>query len=171
MPDAKTMGRWGVALGPAVVKRYTTESCRSRWPEGRARAQDAVDTTVVESNIHYPTDSSLLGDGVRVLTRSMRKITELAGTAGTKLRDRSRSVKWRVLEIARAARAKAAPSRDRLKAAYGSLLQATGRVVGQAKRFSQEIGDGVKRGAEIVQQMALEGHRRILDRWCRGFSR
>ncbi len=28
-----------------------------------------VDTTVVETNIHYPTDSSLLGDGVRVLTR------------------------------------------------------------------------------------------------------
>ena len=29
-----------------------------------------VDTTVVETDIHYPTDSSLLGDGVRVLTRS-----------------------------------------------------------------------------------------------------
>ena len=122
-----------------------------------------IDTTVVESNIHYPTDSSLLGDGVRVLTRSMRKITGVAGAAGTKLRDRSRSVKWRMLEIARAARAKAAPSRDKLKAAYGSLLRSTGRVVAQAKRFSREIGDGVKRGAEVVQQMALEGHRRVLD--------
>jgi IS5 family transposase len=122
-----------------------------------------IDTTVVESNIHYPTDSSLLGDGVRVLTRSMRRITELAGIAGTKLRDRSRSVKWRVLEIARAARGKAAPSRDKLKAAYGSLLLATGRVVGQAKRFSQEIGDGVKRGADMAQQMAMEAHRGVLD--------
>ena len=65
-----------------------------------------VDTTVVETNIHYPTDSSLLGDGVRVLTRTMKKITGIAGAAGTQLRDRSRSVKWRVLEIARAARAK-----------------------------------------------------------------
>ena len=52
-----------------------------------------VDTTVVESNIHYPTDSSLLGDGVRVLTRSMHKITALSGAVGAKLRDRSRSVK------------------------------------------------------------------------------
>src|SRR5712671_7295719 len=32
-----------------------------------------VDTTVVETNVHYPTDSSLLGDGVRVLTRTMKK--------------------------------------------------------------------------------------------------
>jgi hypothetical protein len=32
-----------------------------------------VDTTVVEANIHHPTDSTLLGDGVRVLTRNMKK--------------------------------------------------------------------------------------------------
>ena len=61
-----------------------------------------VDTTVVETNIHYPSDSSLMGDGVRVLTRAMRRITKIAGAVGTKLRDRSRSVKLRVLDIARA---------------------------------------------------------------------
>ena len=33
-----------------------------------------VDTTVVETNVHYPTDSSLLGDGARVLTRTMEKV-------------------------------------------------------------------------------------------------
>ena len=71
--------------------------------------------------------------------------------AGTKLRDRSRSVKWRVLEIGRAARGKAAACQDKLKSAYGSLLQATSRVVGQAKRFCQEIDDGVKRCAKAAQ--------------------
>ena len=40
-----------------------------------------VDTTVVETDIHHPTDSTLLGDGVRVLTRMMRKITKIAGAA------------------------------------------------------------------------------------------
>jgi IS5 family transposase len=163
-PDAKTMGRWGVALGPAVIKeihdRIVQIAQARKVVQGRKMR---VDTTVVESNIHYPTDSSLLGDGVRVLTRSMRKITELAGTVGARLRDRSRSVKWRVLEIARAARGKAPPSRDKLKAAYGRLLQATGRVVGQAKHFAKEIGNGVKRGTSIIQQAALEGHRQMLD--------
>jgi IS5 family transposase len=116
MPDAKTMGRWGVALGPGVIKgihdRIVQIALAQKVVQGRKMR---VDTTVVESNIHYPTDSSLLGDGVRVLTRSMRRITELAGTVGAKLRDRSRSVKWRMLEIARAARGKAPPSRDKLK--------------------------------------------------------
>ena len=82
-----------------------------------------VDTTVVENNIHYPTDSSLLGDGVRVLTRTMRKIAKLTGQAGAKLRDRGRGVGLRLLEIARAARGKAPPSQAKMKLAYGRLLQ------------------------------------------------
>ena len=120
--------------GKAVHDRVVQIALARKVVQGRKMR---IDTTVVESNIHYPTDSSLLGDGVRVLTRSMRKITGVAGAAGTKLRDRSRSVKWRVLEIGRAARGKAAPSRDKLKAAYGSLLRSTGSVVAQAKRFSR----------------------------------
>ena len=45
-----------------------------------------VDTTVVETDIHYPTDSTLLGDGVRVLTRIMKKVTAVAGKAGSALK-------------------------------------------------------------------------------------
>jgi IS5 family transposase len=121
-----------------------------------------VDTTVVERNIHYPTDSSLLGDGVRVLTGAMKRVTKLAGAAGSRLRDRSRSVQHRLLEIARASRGKA-PNKTKMKRAYGRLLEATGRVVGQAKRFSREIGAGVKRCTTAAKQVILEGHRRVLD--------
>jgi IS5 family transposase len=173
MPDAKTMGRWGVAVGPAVVKqihdRMVQIAREHRVAEGRRMR---VDTTVVETNIHYPTDSSLLGDGVRVLTRTMKKIAGIAGTAGAKLRDRSRSVKLRMLEIARAARSKRAPSQARLKEAYRKLLNATGRVVGQAKRFAKEIGAGVKlapgpeqgSSANILRQAVLEGLRQKLEK-------
>src|ERR1700730_8000486 len=164
MPDAKTMGRWGVAVGPVVVKqiheRIVQIARDHRVAQGRRMR---VDTTVVETNIHYPTDSSLLGDGVRVLTRTMKKITGIAGAAGTQLRDRRRSVKWRVLEIARAARAKGRQSGEKLAQAYRRLLEATGRVVGQAKRFATEIGDGVKRAADTRRQVMLEGLRRELE--------
>jgi IS5 family transposase len=123
-----------------------------------------VDTTVVESNIHHPTDSTLLGDGVRVLTRTMKKITDIVGAVETKLRDRGRSVKLRLFEIARIARAKGPLNRDRLQQRYRRLLDVTSRVVGQAKRFSKEISVGVKRSADIVQQIALERLRQELDR-------
>jgi transposase, IS5 family len=164
MPDAKTMGRWGRALGPQVIKQVHEQIVEiARTKEVIEGRRMRVDTTVTETNIHHPTDSSLLGDGVRVLTRTMKKITKIAGEVGTKLRDRSRSVKLRVLDIARAARAKGPQSQEKLKRNYRQLLESTSRVVGQAKQLSKEIADGIKRSKDIVKQLALEGLRQEID--------
>ena len=164
MPDAKTMGRWGVAIGPEVLKQVHERIVKIAKEKGVAAGRRMrVDTTVVETDIHHPTDSTLLGDGVRVLTRTMRKITKIVGAVGTKLRDRSRSVKLRLLEIGRVARAKGPINQDKLKQRYRQLLASTSRVVGQAKRFSEEIARGVKRATTILQQLALEGLRQELN--------
>jgi len=75
VPDAKTMGRLGQTIGPEVVaglhRRIVELAVEKKVVQGRKMR---VDTTVVETNIHYPTDSSLLGDGTRVLTRLMKKV-------------------------------------------------------------------------------------------------
>ena len=164
MPDAKTMGRWGTALGPKVLKQIHERVVKVAQEKGVTTGRRMrVDTTVVETNIHHPTDSTLLGDGVRVLIRTMKKITQIAGAVGTKLRDRSRSVKFRLLEIGRVARAKGAIDHDKLKRRYAQLLDATSRVVGQAKHFSKEISQGVKRATDVLKQLALEGMRQELD--------
>jgi len=164
MPDAKTMGRWGVALGPEVVRQIHERMVRIALDQGVVTGRRMrVDTTVVETDIHYPTDSSLLGDGVRVLTRVMKRVTAIAGRVGTVLRDRSRSVKLRVIEIARAARSKGPQSRERLAGLYGRLLATTSRVVGQAKRFATEIVAGLKRSVDPMQQLVLEGLGQKLD--------
>jgi len=152
------------ALGPEVIKqihqRVVEMAVENKIVQGRKMR---VDTTVVETNVHYPTDSSLLGDGNRVLTRLMKKVTALAGPAGAKMRDRSRSVKLRVLDIARAARSKAPQSQEKLKQACRKLLDSIGRVVGQAKRFSKEIAAGLKRSADFFQQAALAGLSKEID--------
>jgi IS5 family transposase len=164
VPDAKTMGRWGAALGPQVLKQIHEQIVKIAVEKGVTTGRRMrVDTTVVETNIHYPTDSTLLSDGVRVLIRTMKKITKITGAVGTKLCDRSRSVKFRLLEIGRIARTKGAINRDKLKERYGRLLNATSRVVGQAKRFSAEIVQGVKRTTTVMKQLALEGLRQEID--------
>src|SRR5713101_206856 len=80
VPDAKTLARLGQVIGPKVIEELhgrVVELARERGvTQGRKLG---VDTTVVESNIHYPTDSSLLGEGTRVLTRTMKKIESKAG--------------------------------------------------------------------------------------------
>jgi transposase, IS5 family len=83
VPDAKTMVRWGTALGPEVIRQIHEQvvqaSQQRRVMSGRKMR---LDTTVVETPIHYPTDSTLLGDGVRVLTRVMRQIESETGKGG-----------------------------------------------------------------------------------------
>ena len=145
-PDAKTMGRWGLAVDLDTIRPIHDRMVQIAQQQGVTQGRRMrVDTTVVETNIHHPTDSTLLGDGVRVLIRTMKKITAITGVVGTKLRDRSRSVKLRLLDISRIARAKGQLNHERLKKGYRRLLNSTSRVVGQARRFSHEIATSVKR--------------------------
>ncbi len=161
MPHSKTIGKLGLLLGPAVVQQLHQ---RVVAPEKVIRGNKLrVDTTVVETNIHYPTDSALLGDGVRVLTRVMRQITEVVGDMGEKMRDRRRSVGHRLIEIGRASRGRGPQVQKKLEQGYRKLLGSTGQVVAQAKRFSQQIVKGVKRSTDVLQQAALEGMKKELD--------
>lgn len=155
VPDDRTMGNLARQLGPEVIeklhRRVVEIAQENKIAAGRKMR---VDTTVVETDIHYPTDSSLLGDGVRVLTRIMKKVTVVAGKAGTQMRDRSRSVKLKVLAIARASRNKTEQGRQKMKNAYVKLLEVASRVAGQAGKFSREIAGGVKRGNLAVLNKA-----------------
>ena len=107
VPDAKTLGRLGLALGPEIIEqihqRIVAIAQERKVIAGRRMR---VDTTVVETDIHYPTDASLLSDGVRVLTRTMRRISELTGDAGAMLRDRTRSTQRCLMQIGRASRSR-----------------------------------------------------------------
>ncbi len=164
VPDAKTLGKLAVALGPEVIEQLHARVVAIAREKQIIRGRRLrLDTTVVETDIHYPTDSSLLGDGVRVLTRSMQRIAKLAGRAGTKLRDRTRTVRYRVMEIARASRSRVAQGQERMKSCYRKLLYHTARVLGQAKRFAQEVASGVKRARGLIEQLRLEAARTQLE--------
>jgi IS5 family transposase len=93
----------------------------------------------------------------------MKKVTAIVGAAGTKLRNRMRSVQRRVAEIARASRAKGDKLKEKIPPLYRKLLDITGRVMGQAQRFSSEIASGVKRSSDVMKQAALEGLKREID--------
>lgn len=155
VPDDKTMGNLARQLSPELIAKIHARivgiAIENKVVAGRKMR---VDTTVVETNIHYPTDSTLMGDGVRVLTRLMKKVTKVAGKVGAQMRDRSRAVKLKVLAIARASRNKTKAGQEKMKNVYLKLLDLTSRVVGEAKRFSREIAARVKRGNRKILQKA-----------------
>jgi IS5 family transposase len=164
VPDAKTLGRLAQALQPEVIEKIHARLVALAHERAVVKGRRMrLDTTVVETTIHYPTDSGLMGDGVRVLTRLMKKVTEIAGKVGTKLRDRKRSMQRRLVEIGRATRSKGKAAQENVKTIYRKLVELTRRVMGQAKKFSAEIGQGIKRAADVLQQATLQGLRRELD--------
>ncbi len=146
VPDAKTLGKLGIALGPAVIEqihqRIVAIAQEQKVVRGRRMR---VDTTVVETDIHYPTDASLLGDGVRVLTRAMKRIAKLTADMGARLRDRTRSTRRCLNQLGRAVRSRGEQSRQRMIQCYRRLMAITQRVVGQARRFVREVTAGIKR--------------------------
>lgn len=98
-----------------------------------------VDTTVVESNIHYPTDSGLLNDGARVLTRTIKKIEQKAGGLKRKVRDWMRSVTRRVIAIGQALRHKGTEGELQRKEEYRQLLCLTRQILNDSPRVFQEV--------------------------------
>lgn len=161
VPDAKTLIRLAQLLDDPVLKdvvtRLVTLGRQRQVIRGRRLR---VDTTVVETNIRYPTDAGLLADGVRVLTRTLRRL-------GATVRERTRSVARRVFEIAQRSRT-AGPrvsatirerSKARMKVLYQGLLRITRAVVRQA-----ETAMGRTRGRRPVAQLpgTIELVRRVL---------
>jgi len=85
-----------------------------------------IDCTVVESNIHPPTDSTLLWDGVRVLTRLLHRAKELFNLDQLHFKDHQRVAKRRMVAI------QYAKSKKARKQPYNDLLKVTRKCVGYA---------------------------------------
>lgn len=89
-----------------------------------------VDTAVVETDIHFPTDSTLLWDAVRVLTRLVAQLGAHRPEATRGFADRTRRARRRMQEISRMPAAQRARQQRR---AYRDLLRVTEGVVATAR--------------------------------------
>src|SRR5258707_7632501 len=83
VPDDRTMGNLARQLGPEVIEKlHRRGGGEAPGKKKTTSGQEPGGTQRGENDIHYPTDSTLLGDGVRVLTRTMKKRTAGAGEGG-----------------------------------------------------------------------------------------
>ncbi len=160
VPDAKTLIRLAQLLGPdtlkGLVERLVAVARQRKIVRGfRLR----VDTTVVETNIHYPTDSTLLADGVRVLTRTLKKLRGVVEPRSIQLRDRTRSVARRVFAITQHSRTATARSgaavrektKARMRQLYREVMAFTRAVVRQAEAVVEHVADGTVRAGGLAQ--------------------
>lgn len=132
-PDFTTFSRTFALLGPMVTGKIHQRVVGLAREQGVAEGRKMrTDTTVVETNVHFPTDSTLLGDGIRVLSRSLKRIAAQCKSGALEVVDHGRAVTHRLLEIRRAAKCPTEASRQRLRDSYQKLLGLTRKVVRQA---------------------------------------
>ncbi|GAC1475141.1 MAG: ISNCY family transposase [Isosphaeraceae bacterium] len=139
VPDDTTLIRWANTIGPETIQALNdrvVQLARSlKVTRGRKLR---VDTTAVETNIHFPTDSGLVGDGVRVVSRLLRRARVVLGEAATGLKEafrtRVRTVRKLSQQLHRIARRKNEQGRAALKAAYGRLVAVAKRTGAQGRR-------------------------------------
>ena len=118
-----------------------------------------LDTTAIETNIHYPTDSSLLWDGYRTLGRLMEDARSLYALAvGNGRVHLARTTRLATL-IARKGQRKGRKSKD-LKRLHRRLIAAVEGICDWSTRVADHLEDGARRGRV---QSAADRIERLVD--------
>ena len=103
---------------------------------------------------NFWTRCSLLGDGTRVLTRTMKKIESKSGGLKRKVPDRMRSIRQRVLAIALSTRLLGPAGEKRRKRQYRELVSLTRKVMNQAQRVLAEVKQMPRRRRTPLEGLA-----------------
>ena len=158
VPDDTTLLRWAQGIGPATVERLNARvvelACSLQVTRGRKLR---VDSTVIATTIHHPTDSRLLGDGVRVLSRLLRRAKRVLGEqpqlSRETFRTRTRSVRRLAQQVHRLARRKGEEAAEQLQSAYTRLVGIAQQSCRQAERVRTVLTDQSAAAAQrLVQQ-------------------
>jgi IS5 family transposase len=179
MPDDTTLIRWANLIGPqtlTALNARVVELARQRKVTRGRKLR--VNSTVVETNIHHPTDSRLLGDGVRVLSRLLRRakvvVADAADLPKASFQSHTRSVRRLAQQIHRVARRKGAQATADLQAAYRKLVAVAERTRTQASRVgqalqaqtddhAQPLAAQIEHFLPMLEQAIRQAIRRVLD--------
>jgi transposase, IS5 family len=176
VPHHTTLMRWANLLQPEtmhrLLDRVTELARRLKVTRGRKLR---VDSTVVASAIHYPTDSTLLFDGVRVLGRLVQQAaTALSGSQRRLGARRTQLAKHLVRRIeATTAVTASGSARAERPTLYRRLLTVAQASIRQAQQMqqwlagwsdptAQRLESALKRTAPLVQQVIAQAERRVL---------
>ena len=137
-----------------------------------------ADTTVVEADVAYPTDSGLLAKAIGKIARTTERVKTAGGATRTRSRDRSRAAGRRARSIASKLKLRGAQQREQAQATVRritgeladlaeaamrearavirngrrALRTATGRRKGQLRRALDELSTTVQRTGRVVEQ-------------------
>ena len=120
-----------------------------------------VDTTVVQTDIHHPTDNTLLWDVVRVVTRLVRRLRAAVQQRIQGFRNRQRAARRRMQEIQRLTPQE---RHQRQVEKYRELIGIAEEVVNSAQKVVEQTRKA--RGKDLVAEMAISELRKEIEHYC-----
>jgi IS5 family transposase len=170
IPDESTVRKLTRRLGPELVDDLTREVVKLAVKERgfRVRAM-RCDSTVLESDIRYPTDCGLASDAVRVLARAGGKLRSAIPGLTRKVRNRGRAAGRRIRELNRSLARRTGEGRQEVQRLTEAVAELAKASMGQARRLLEEakqaatsLGSGSQRRAaraiaELEQMIGLSG--------------
>jgi hypothetical protein len=127
-----------------------------------------ADSFVAETNIHYPSESSLIRDGLRKILELGKSITSALDVAGWRQHDHLyKKVKKLCRQIERIAARKGPQYEERLKTAYRKLLTLAGKITHRARALCDQVTSGNCSEIEVfiqrTEQVCQTARRRVLE--------
>lgn len=161
VPNETTLLRWQQTLRPetlhALNDRVVALAKQAKVTKGRKLRLDA---TCVQTEIHHPTDSGLLVDSVRVLSRIVKRAKALVQAQGKQVRQlcrsRLRTARRTAQTLHRQLRRKGEDKEAEQKRLYEKLVETTKQMVRQVKKVVSVLKEETEKLAERLVQQAEE---------------
>jgi len=168
MPDPSALSKWRHRLGADGIRKVNRAITLKLHEEKVVRGRKIrIDSTVIDADIHYPTDSGLIADGVKRLTRLGKQVQSAVKGTVTAVHDRSRSVKKRLLGIGKLLRRRSGDAVQEVRKVTEELARIGERQMRTVAHLSEEArqklarlrGKAVRRKAEGLLHKVSEMQR------------
>jgi IS5 family transposase len=144
VPDESTVRKLTRRIGAETVSEMTRVLVVKATREKRFRPRAVrIDSTVIEADVKYPTDSDLAAGGVRVLAREGRKLGKLIGEKTRRVRDRSRAMGRKLRAITRTIRRRSGEAKEEVL----KLTQETGELLSRSVKEARRLAAVARRRA------------------------
>jgi len=191
VPEATTLIKLTHKYGEAML-RDLNDALLRKLKEGKVikGRKLRVDTAVTEANIHYPTDTGLLADGIRLITRTVGKLKKGGGEIGMRFVNHMQTVKKTWLGLMKVMKKRVKKNHPDLAKARAKLMRLAEEVVAAGReidsqvgalaavppkiqRLRQQLGDWVEITGQIIEQTrkVIDGCRHIPRRIVSLFDR
>ena len=140
VPDSTTLIKLTHKYGEDTV-RALNDALVLKLKEGKVvRGRKLrIDTTVVESDIHHPTDTGLLTDGIRVITRVVSKLKKVVPCIGSRFVKHTRKAKKVYLGLMKVMKGRTGKDDSALKKARDKLVKIAGEVIADGRAVQAEL--------------------------------